>query len=194
MSKVVDLHSPPLRRTQILPHGVMGMLIFIVAETMMFAGLISAFLIVKGAASIWPPPGQPRLPIEQTALNTTALLLSAVLLWYANKLFKERGPAHARGPLFAAMALGTFFVCFQGYEWAQLISQGLTMTSSTLGSFFYLIVGMHALHAIAALFALGRSVLLLQRGRLVHGSFAAAQVFWYFVVGIWPVLYLQVYL
>ena len=53
---------------------------------------------------------------------------------------------------------------------------------------------MHALHAIAALFALGRSVLLLQRGRLVHGSFAAAQVFWYFVVGIWPVLYLQVYL
>ena len=194
MARVVDLHSPPLRRQQLLPHGVMGVLIFIVSETMMFAGLISAFLIVKGAASIWPPPGQPRLPVEETAFNTLALFASAAVLFYANKVFKERGPAHARGPLIAAMLLGAFFVGFQGVEWVQLIGQGLTLQSSTLGSFFYLIVGVHALHAVAALIALGRTALLLQRGRLVHGTFLSAQIFWYFVVGIWPLLYLQVYL
>ena len=30
--------------------------------------------------------------------------------------------------------------------------------------------------------------------RLLPGSFQAAQVFWYFVVGMWPILYVQVYL
>ena len=44
-----------------------------------------------------------------------------------------------------------FFVVFQGFEWVRLIGEGLTMTSGTLGAFFYLIVGMHALHAFAAI-------------------------------------------
>jgi heme/copper-type cytochrome/quinol oxidase subunit 3 len=92
------------------------------------------------------------------------------------------------------MGLGVFFVVFQGYEWVSLIRQGLTLTSSNHGSFFFLIVGLHGLHAIAGLTILGRSALLLSRGRLASSSFAASQVFWYFVVGLWPVLYFMVYL
>ncbi len=102
--------------------------------------------------------------------------------------------ARAKRPLAAAMALGAFFVCFQGYEWVALIRQGLTLTSSNHGSFFYLIVGLHGLHAIAGLSVLARAGILLARGRLAPGHFAAAQVFWYFVVGLWPVLYFAVYL
>ena len=40
--------------------------------------MISAFLIVKGGSAVWPPPGQPRLPIEATAFNTAVLLASAL--------------------------------------------------------------------------------------------------------------------
>jgi cytochrome c oxidase subunit 3 len=90
--------------------------------------------------------------------------------------------------------LGTFFVLFQGAEWVALVRQGLTITSSTLGSFFYLIVGMHALHAVAALGLLAHTWLRLRKGWLVQSQLAAAQVFWYFVVGLWPILYLVVYL
>jgi heme/copper-type cytochrome/quinol oxidase subunit 3 len=92
------------------------------------------------------------------------------------------------------MGLGAFFVAFQGYEWISLIRQGLSLTSSNHGSFFYLIVGMHGLHAIAGLVALGRSAFELRRGRLTPSSFVAIQVFWYFVVALWPVLYFMVYL
>ena len=34
----------------------------------------------------------------------------------------------------------------------------------------------------------------LQRGWLAQSQLATAQVFWYFVVGLWPVLYGVVYL
>ncbi len=182
------------RREPLVSSAVVGTMIFVMCEVMLFAGLISAFTIVRTSAiGAWPPPGQPRLPLEETAINTAALLLSGVLLYVAHRAFK-REPARASRPLLVSILLGAFFVVFQGFEWLGLIREGLTLTSSNHGSFFYLIVGMHALHAVAALIVLVLVQLLLMRGRLTHSRFAAAQVFWYFVVGIWPILYLRVYL
>jgi len=142
---------------------------------------------------VWPPPDQPRLPVEATALNTAALLLSGFLLYRARRVF-QRDPEGAQTPLLWAMLLGGFFVLFQGYEWVRLIDQGLTLTSSSLGSFFYMIIGLHGLHAIAALGLLAHTWNRLRGGWLVQSQLATAEVFWYFVVGLWPVLYLVVYL
>jgi cytochrome c oxidase subunit 3 len=180
-------------RTPLVPSAVMGMLIFVFTELMLFAGLLSAFSIVRAGAVVWPPPGQPRLPIQATAFNTGVLIASGVTLYLAQRTF-FRDRAAARRPLLVAMLLGAFFVVFQGVEWVRLIAQGLTLTSSTLGSFFYLIVGLHALHAIAALAVLVHTWRRLERGWLAQDQLAAAQVFWYFVVGLWPVLYAVVYL
>lgn len=181
-------------RYRVASDGALGMLIFVLAEVMLFAGLISAFSIIKvQAVGGWPPPNQPRLPIEATAFNTVALLASGALMFLASRAFRQ-DPERARAPMLAAMALGAFFVLFQGAEWVMLIGQGLTLTTSTHGSFFYLIVGLHGLHAIAALGAVAWAVLLLQRGTLGQSTFSAVQIFWYFVVGVWPVLYWQVYL
>ena len=178
----------------IVSSAVLGVLMFVICEIMLFAGMISAFMIVRTQAlGQWPPPGQPRLPIEETAFNTAALLLSGILLYRAHRSFTENYES-AKLPLLASILLGAFFVCFQGFEWLALIGEGLTLTSSTHGSFFYLIVGMHALHAVAALVALGWVWLRLMRGRLEPSTFHGAQVFWYFVVGVWPFLYWRVYL
>jgi heme/copper-type cytochrome/quinol oxidase subunit 3 len=181
------------RRQQLLPNGVLGMLIFVIAEVMLFAGMISAFMIVRANAVEWPPPGQPRLPVGQTAFNTAALLLSGVALWQAGRAFKT-WPSQARAPLAVSIALGAVFVIFQGLEWISLLGQGLTLTSSAHGSFFYLIVGSHALHAVAALGALTCAFTRLSQRRLRAGSLWAVSLLWYFVVGIWPILYLRVYL
>ena len=181
------------QRTPLVPNAVMGMLIFVFTEMMLFAGLLSAFSIVRAGAVVWPPPGQPRLPIQATAFNTGVLVASGVALFLAQRTF-FRDRAAARRPLLLAMLLGAFFVLFQGFEWVRLVAQGLTLTSSTLGSFFYLIVGLHALHAVAALAVLVYTWRRLDRGWLAQDQLAAAQVFWYFVVGLWPVVYGVVYL
>ena len=54
------------------------MIIFVATEIMFFAGLMSAHTIAKATVlgGVWPPPGQPRLPVERTAINTAILLLS----------------------------------------------------------------------------------------------------------------------
>jgi cytochrome c oxidase subunit 3 len=168
------------------------MSLFVITEIMLVSGMISAFSIVKASSAIWPPPNQPRLPLEETAVNTAALLLSGALLLWTQRRFAQNRES-ARGPLLAAIGLGLFFVLFQGYEWLGLIASGLTMTSSTLGSFFYLIVGTHALHAIVAIGLLVQTFVRLQRGWLQPSQLATTAVLWYFVVGAWPIIYWQVY-
>lgn len=181
-------------RKPVVPHGVLGMLLFVLTEIMLFAGLISAFTIAKASAPIWPPPGQPRLPVEATAFNSLTLLASAIALLFAHRAFHRGDRAAMRRPMWLALGLGSFFVIFQGFEWVQLIGEGLTMTSSGYGAFFYLIVGIHALHAFAAIGLLAVATLRLQKGWLSPGLFGAAEILWFFVVGIWPIIYAVVYL
>lgn len=169
------------------------MLILVIAETMFFAGLISAHTIVKAGAVTWPPPGQPRLPIEQTLINTAALIVSGFVL-YAGHRAMVNGSGRALRHVTVAWLLGAFFVLFQGAEWVALIRDGLTLTSSTHGSFFYLIVGAHALHALGGLSALGWAALRLRARNLVLSQLMAVEIFWYFVVALWPILYWRVYL
>ncbi len=193
MSSTLQVVPPP-ERQPVIESAVLGVLIFVGAEVMLFAGLISGLAIAKASTlGPWPPPDQPRLPIEATAFNTAMLLASGVFLYFAQRAYKQQ-PLMAKTPFAVALGLGAFFVVFQGVEWVRLIGEGLTITSGSLGAFFYLIVGMHALHAVAAIVILCLMYLRLTRLELQPGSFQAAGIFWYFVVGLWPILYVQVYL
>jgi len=173
------------------PNAVVATVLFVATEVMLFAAFVSAFVVVRArAGAAWPPPGQPRLPVLATGLNTLLLLASGVVVLRA----AGQRRAQAIRSLRLAALLGAGFVALQGREWLRLLGHGLTMQASTYGSFFYLIVGAHALHAVIALAILVRASQRLQAGTLAAEAFAAVRVFWYFVVLLWPVLYVVVYL
>ena len=185
----------PEKREPVLPNAVLGTLFFIIAEAMLFTGFLSGYIVVAAnyPPGMWPPPDQPRLPVEVTAVTTSLLLASGVMLWWAGRKFKQ-SPESASRPMAIAVLLGSIFVGVQGVEWVQLIGEGLTLTSSSFGGFFYVIVGAHALHAIPAILILIRQRSRLSAGTLKPAAFAAARLFWYFVVLVWPALYWTVYL
>jgi heme/copper-type cytochrome/quinol oxidase subunit 3 len=179
----------------VLSSSAMGMLVFIVTELMFFAALISAYSIINAAAEVWPPADQPRLPVRASALNSLVLFASGFLLFRGYRCFASEGHSDRTVKLVRlCLLLGCVFVAVQGFEWIRLIGYGLTMTSSQYGAFFYLIVGTHAIHAIGALIGIWRLFVKLRAGVLKQSSFQAVLFFWYFVVGIWPILYVLVYL
>lgn len=191
----ISLNARPARAQRVVGDMTLAMLLFVMVEAMLFLGLISAFIIVKSTVNpaLWPPAGQPRLPVWSTALNTAALLGSGVALQVAWRRYKASAQT-ATGAMTLAMGLGTFFLVFQGAEWLRLLSQGMTLTSSHLSSFFYLIIGCHALHAVLALGLLALARHRLRQDRLGEDLFSSAGVFWGFVVLMWPILYVIVYL
>jgi cytochrome c oxidase subunit III len=193
MQQSVRVVRPGTRR-EVVPSGLLGMVIFVGTEVMFFAGLISAFTISKAGAprDAWNLPAGQVLPLASTAVNTAALFVSGALLWVAARQYRARSSA-ATETLLAAVFFGALFVMLQGREWVGLIAHGVTLRSSALGAFFYVIVGTHAVHAVAALAGLGVAWWRLRSGRLSYGFFLAAQTFWYFVILIWPVIYVRVY-
>lgn len=179
----------------ILPggNGVLGMVIFLVAEAMLFAGLISAFFILRASADLWPPPDQPRLPLGVTFANTLVLLASgATMVWASGSL--QRRPAAAMRWLAVTLGLAVTFLIVQGVEWARLMGFGLRATRSLYGGMFYTLIGSHAAHVVAAVAALAVLALRCAAGRARRSEFAVIQLYWLFVVGLWPLLYVMVYL
>jgi len=193
MDSVLPLQTRPDAHR--LPNAVLGVSILIAAEVMFFAAFISAHTIARATAlgGVWPPAGQPRLPFERTAVNTAALLLSGLLLWTGNRPMVKSSEV-ARRCIVGAILLGAAFVALQGVEWIALLREGLTMTSSAHGGFFYLIIGAHALHVVGGLVALTWAFAGILRKTLAPETFTATRLFWYFVVLLWPVLYWRVYL
>ncbi len=170
------------------------MIAFVMSEMMFFGALISAFLIVKSGNVMWPPPGQPRLPVSLTAINSLFLVGSGVLVYLSNQSLSRGDKEGSKKRLGIAILCGLVFVGIQGFEWVRMLQHGLTMTSSTYGSFFYMIIGCHGLHVAGALLVLGNVYRKFVKGTLKSESYWGVQVFWYFVVGVWPILYVLVYL
>lgn len=184
--------SPPLP-----PAAVVGTLLVIAGDVMLFAGLLFVFWVLRLSAPVWPPPLQPRLPVGVTAVNTLILLASGAAIGAGVRAARHADGARLVRWFGAGALLGVLFIVVQGYEWIRLVGFGLTVTSGTYGGLFYTVIGAHALHVLVALAWLAATLVLVHRGRLGDGpaaSLEACALYWRFVVALWPVLYVCIYL
>src|SRR3990172_9968765 len=101
-------------RIPLVSNAVLGMLMFMAAETMLFAGLIAGFLVLRYGAVVWPPPFQPRLPIEVTGANTAVLLGSSGTMARALRAIRRGNRGGLVGGLGLTALLGATFLAVQG--------------------------------------------------------------------------------
>jgi len=152
------------------------MAILLMAEAMLFAGLISACMLLRARAeTTWPPADQPRLPMAVTNVNVVVLLLSAYTLRRAKQ------PDLRRTALTQTLCLAVLFLLVQGAEWSRLLLHGAGAPHTPYTAVFYALIGTHALHVIAGI------------AILVWVRLNVASLYWYFVVGLWPILYVFIY-
>ncbi len=178
----VPVISDPILRAKI------GTMIFIISEIMLFGGLISSYFVMRKEAIEWPPEGQPRYPVWQTAFNSAFLFASLFFMILFDKFRR-------RNLLFFSTVLGGIFILLQGIEWVRLIEFGLTLTSSSYGSIFYVIVGTHMFHAFGGLLWLALAYFGSRDSKnLKTPIIEGASLFWKFVVLIWPLIYISVFL
>lgn len=186
-----DQPEPPINNARL------GVMLFIGAEGMFFAGLLSAFLVFRTGSTVWPPPFQPRLPIVVTAVNTLILLCSSYTM---HRALRAIGKGSAQGLidwLVVTALLGLIFLGVQGYEWARLLQFGLTLSSSVYGATFYTLIGCHAAHVFGAVMWLLIILAMAKEHHFTPERFIGVHVcgiYWYFVVALWPILFGFVYL
>ena len=187
----------PPRKEPVVSNAVLGMLMFLAFEAMLFAGLLGAFLVFRLASTSWPPPGEPYLPIAVTWVNTAILVASAYTMSRAHGAIRDGNRAGLVHGLGLTVLLGTTFLAVQGNEWIRLVHHGLTLQSGVYGATFYTLIGCHGVHVLAAVLWLAAVLVLATRGRFSperHVGVQLCKMYWMFVVGLWLVLFPSVYL
>ena len=175
----------------------LAMLMFLGAEAMFFAGLIGAFLVFRFGSVMWPPPGQPYLPVGVTGVNTAILLFSAYTMRRALLAIRGGDRQELIRWLLGTVLLGTIFLGVQGYEWVRLVRFGFTWANGTYGATFDTLIGIHGAHVFGAVLWLLIVLAVASGNRFSatrHVGLTLCGMYWYFVVGLWPVLFTLVYL
>ncbi len=190
---------PPDDGSPVVPSEKIAVVILLVGVTMLFTGLIGAFLVLRYGAAEWPPTGQPPLPLRRTAANTLLLLASGVTMRLAVRAARAGAAARLRTVLGVTAGLGGLFLAVQGAEWARLLARGLTLSSSLYGATFYLLIVLHGLHVLGAVAWLLVVTAKAQRARYPSPQATRLAVelcamYWTFVCALWLVLFWLVYL
>ena len=186
----------PDRATPI-PTYTIGTLIFLVAGTMFFAGLIGAYLVLRYGSAVWPAPGMPPLPVGLAGVSTALIASSSLTLQRAVRSMRRLDVVGLRRGLIGAAVLGAFFLAVQAIQWSRLLSHGLSFNATTYGTTFYVLTGAHALHAVSGVVWLALMALR-QRELWVPGrrsrQIEVCALYWHFVGLIWIGMYLVLYL
>jgi heme/copper-type cytochrome/quinol oxidase subunit 3 len=196
-ASLVVPQSHPVERVPPVASTRIAMMALITTELMLFAGLVGMYLVIRLASPVWPPPDQPRLPLLVTALNSLALFASLVPMTRALRALLFDDTERVARFLVWTTGLGVLFLAVQGFEWTRLVHHGLTLASSQYGAAFYLVIGCHALHVLAAVVWLSVVAALARRGhlrRLHYDRLEMLAIYWYFVAALWAVLFPLVYL
>jgi cytochrome c oxidase subunit 3 len=94
--------------------------------------------------------------------------------------------------------MGAVFIGGQISEYAKLVSEGLTLSSSSFGSVFYLTTGFHGLHVTGGLVAFLFVLATTYAGKVfTHAKMTRMIVtsyYWHFVDVVWIGLFAMIYL
>jgi cytochrome c oxidase subunit 3 len=192
---------------------------FIGSECMLFASLISTYLIYKGRSVVGPfphdacnPPQcatalKPILNIPVTSASTFVLLMSSLAMVLAlaavelkdqpKRNTSERILGSSKLWLWMTALLGTTFLGFQAYEFTSFVHEGLTIRTNLFGSSFFTLTGFHGAHVTAGvLWLLTLLAIDYRRGLGPKDAINVdlAALYWHFVDVVWIVIFTLVYL
>ncbi|QRM30932.1 cytochrome c oxidase subunit 3 [Microvirga sp. VF16] len=167
------------------PPSKIGLNVFLAVVGSLFALFISAY------AMRMQLPDWRTVPVPTILwLNTVMLALSSVALHGAKRAAARGEMPELRLGLLAAGISALAFLSGQLLAWRQLSNEGYLLAANPANAFFYVLTGMHGLHLLGGLVALGRTAekawreTVAERLRL---SVDLCATYWHFLLLVWLV-------
>jgi cytochrome c oxidase subunit 3 len=161
--------------------------ILLVIILMMFAGLSSAYIVLRGMPD-WQSIEIP--PILW--LNTAILLASSAAIEGARKSLAHRRVDVMKTWILVSAFFGLAFLAGQLYAWRQLVTAGVYLPTTMHSSFFYLLTGLHGVHLLGGMSAMAYILSKAFRNRIVPGtdeSLKLCATYWHFMDALWVYLF-----
>jgi cytochrome c oxidase subunit 3 len=184
-----------------------GTIVWLGSEVMFFAALFAMYFSLRAnSPEIWAADTE-KLNVPFALVNTLVLVASSFTAQFGVFAAERMQPrATGKSPFKWGMVewfilsyvLGAIFVSGQVWEYATLVSEGVSLSSNSYGSAFYITTGFHALHVtgglIAFLFVIGRSFAAKKFGHKEATAAIVVSYYWHFVDVVWIGLFLIIYI
>ena len=173
------------------------MWLFLGSDCMFFGTLISTHLIYR---KLYPESFEPTalFSLELTSFSTFILLMSSFLMALAVSAMHKGELKSFRRNVIGVIFFGLIFLGCQVYEFAHFVHEGLTLSTNTFGSTFYMMTGTHGVHVAIGVFWLICMYFYSHTGKMdAHESAIDVEVaglYWHFVDIVWIVIFTTVYL
>ncbi|MEA2228620.1 MAG: cytochrome c oxidase subunit [Solirubrobacteraceae bacterium] len=190
-----DHHGPPpANRSSRVEPQLLGMLLFIISEVMVFGAFFTAYFFIRVVSGDqWFPIDEKHLPVAIAGFNTAILVSSSFTLHWAEHSIKNGNRFGLKAGMLSTFLLGATFLFIQINEYVHI---GFAPHDFAQGSVFYGLTGLHGAHVFV-----GLTLLLMVVVRSFRGHFSAEEhrgveipgIYWHFVDVMWIVVYLSVY-
>nr|WP_192591975.1 cytochrome c oxidase subunit 3 [Nesterenkonia halotolerans] len=186
-----------------------GTMVWLTSELMFFAGLFAMYFTLRSTQPEMFAEGGGTLAIPLATTITVILVASSVTAQFGVFAAERHQPRRTGGAFqiqhwgmvewyILSFLMGAVFIAGQTFEFAELVSHGITVSSNSFGSAFYITTGFHGLHVvgglIAFLYVIARAYFSV---KFTHREAHAAVVisyYWHFVDVVWIALFGIVYL
>ncbi|MEM7716665.1 MAG: heme-copper oxidase subunit III [Cyanobacteria bacterium P01_A01_bin.68] len=173
---------------------VLGLITFLISESLMFGGFFATYLFYRQTTQTWPPEGT-EVELLLPTINTIILVSSSFVIHFGDAAIKKNDVKGMRKWYKITAFMGIIFLLGQVYEYLTL---GYGLTTNVFSNCFYLMTGFHGLHVfIGVLLILGvlwRSRRTGHYSNTKHTGIEMAEIYWHFVDIIWIVLFTLLYI
>ena len=188
-------HGPPeANRSSRVEPQLLGMLLFIISEIMVFGGFFTAYFFIRIAqGNPWPAPGT-TLPVGVAGFNTAILVSSSFTIHWAETSIKRGNRFGLKAGMLLTFLLGCSFLFIQINEYANI---GFAPQDAAQQTIFFSLTGLHGAHVF-----IGLLLLLFVTIRAFKGHYSPEEhrgveipgIYWHFVDVMWLVVYTTVYI
>jgi len=187
-------HGPPeANRSSRVDPQMLGMLLFIISEIMIFGAFFTAYFFIRVVqTNPWPATGT-ALPVAIAGVNTAILLSSSLTLHWAQTSIKNGNRFGLKAGILSTLLLGMTFLFVQINEYIHI---GFAPHDSAQASVFYGLTGLHGAHVFIGLTLLAMVTVRSFRGHFSpeeHRGVEVPGIYWHFVDVMWIIVYTTVY-
>jgi cytochrome c oxidase subunit 3 len=194
-----DHHGPPpANQSSRVEPQLLGMLLFIISEVMVFGAFFTAYFFVRVVqGEQWFPFEDFHLPKGVAGINTAILLSSSVTLHAATVAIRKGNRTGLKWWMLVTALLGATFLGIQINEYRILTHEGIAPAAYSQATIFYGLTGLHGAHVLIGLLLLVTVTIRSFRGHFSaeeHRGVEVPGIYWHFVDVMWVIVYSSVYL
>jgi cytochrome c oxidase subunit 3 len=187
-------HPPLANRSSRIDAQLLGILLFIISEAMLFGSFFTAYFFIRVVQDTPWPPEPFEFPKTVALMNTFILVSSSFTMHYALHSIKRGNRTGLQVGLLVTALMGATFL---GTQINEYFKAGFSIHDGAFASVFYGLTGLHGAHVFVGLTLLSISNIRTLRGHFspqAHMGVECTGIYWHFVDIMWIIVFMTVYI